>query len=412
MNIPHSLAPTIPDKSPVGPLHTHIGGFAETLVKQGYSSYAIDQKIRLLADLDRWLIQRRLKIQDLAEEHIEKFLRCRRNRGHGRGGDPSTLRSLLGILRENRIISSPVVKRDANAFDDIQKHFGQYLIDERGLNPATVAWYVFETRTFLSACFGKGSVSLGQLSSRHIAQHVLHRARSTSPRGAQRTVTALRGFLRFLQQRGDIATNLAGSVPKVANWSAGDLPKYLPAAEVELLLDSCDGQTAEGRRSRAILLLLARLGLRAGEVVHLTLDDIDWDAGELLIRGKGGRQDRLPMPADVGKAVATYIRYARPSCLCRRVFIRLNAPHQGLAGASNVGYVVRRALRRAGLKPSFTGSHLLRHSLATRMLRGGASLTEIGKILRHQLPSTTAIYAKVDLAALRALAQPWPGGEA
>ena len=354
----------------------------------------------------------RSRLKTSREEHIEKFLRYRRDRGHGRGGDPSTLRSLLGTLREKEITSSPVAARDANAFDDIQTSFSQYLIDERGLNPATVAWYVFETRAFLSACFGKGSVSLGQLSSPDIVQYVLHRARSTSPRTAQRTVTALRSFLRFLQQRGDIATNLAGSVPRVANWSGGGLPKYLPAAEVELLLDSCNRQTAEGRRNRAILLLLARLGLRAGEVVHLTLDDIDWDAGELLIRGKGGRQDRLPIPADVGKAVATYIRSVRPSCLSRRVFIRLNAPHQGLAGASNIGYVVRRALRRAGLKPSFTGSHLLRHSLATRMLRGGASLTEIGKILRHQLPSTTAIYAKVDLAALRALAQPWPGGEA
>jgi len=365
-----------------------------------------------LAELDRWLLRRRIKIEALAEEHIEKFLRSRRNRGHGRGGDPSTLRSLLRGLREAKIIASPVAKRDANAFDDIQKCFSQYLIDDRGLNPATVAWYVFETRTFLSACFGKGSISLDELSSRDVAQYVLDCARSRSPRGVQRSITALRGFLRFLQQRGDIATNLAGSVPRVANWSGGGLPKYLPASEVELLLESCKGQTDEGRRNRAILLLLARLGLRAGEVVHLNLDDIDWDAGELRIRGKGGRQDRLPMPADVGKALATYIRYVRPSCLSRRVFIRLNAPHQGLAGASNIAYVVRWALRRAGLRPSFTGSHLLRHSLATRMLRGGASLTEIGKILRHQLPSTTAIYAKVDLAALRALAKPWPGGEA
>ncbi len=412
MNSPLFVVPSMPDTPRVGPLHTHIGSFTGTLAKQGYSSYAIDEKIRLLAQLDRWLLQRQIKIEDFAEEHIEKFLRYRRDRGHGRGGDRSTLRSLLGTLREEEITSSPVAARDANAFDDIQTSFSQYLVDERGLNPATVAWYVFETRAFLSACFGKGSVSLGQLSSPDIAQYVLHRACSTSPRTAQRTVTGLRSFLRFLQQRGDIATNLAGSVPRVANWSGGGLPKYLPAAEVELLLDSCNRQTAEGRRNRAILLLLARLGLRAGEVVHLTLDDIDWDAGEVLIRGKGGRQDRLPMPADVGKALATYIRYARPLCLSRRMFIRLNAPHQGLAGASNIGYVVRRALRQAGLKPSFKGSHLLRHSLATGMLRGGASLTEIGKILRHQLPSTTAIYAKVDLAALRALAQPWPGGEA
>ena len=190
------------------------------------------------------------------------------------------------------------------------------------------------------------------------------------------------------------------------------MPKAISPEHAQRAIDSCDLSTGVGLRDRAVLLLLARLGLRAHEIIALQLQDCDWDGGHLRVRSKSGREQLLPMPADVGKAVATYIRYARPSCLCRRVFIRLNAPHQGLAGASNVGYVVRRALRRAGLKPSFTGSHLLRHSLATRMLRGGASLTEIGKILRHQLPSTTAIYAKVDLAALRALAQPWPGGEA
>src|SRR5207247_56427 len=149
-----------------------------------------------------------------------------------------TLRSLLRTLREVKITSPPVEKRAANAFDDIQKCFSEYLIDERGLNPATVAWYVFETRTFLSACFGKGSISLDQLSSQDIAEYVLHHARSRRPRGVQRSVTALRGFLRFLQQRGNVATNLAGSVPRVANWSGGGLPKYLPATEVELLLES------------------------------------------------------------------------------------------------------------------------------------------------------------------------------
>lgn len=414
MQSPISSAPTIAHTSRVGPLHNHIGGFAEALVQQGYSSYTIDQKLRLLAELDRWSLRRRIEIEDFAEEHIEKFLRYRGNHGHGRGGDRSTLRSLLGILREAKITrtSLPVATGEEKVWGDLQERFCQHLIDERGLNPATVAWYRFETRTFLSACLEKELVSLGQLSWRDIEDYVLDRARSKSPRGAQRTVTALRGFLRFLQQRGEVITNLAGAVPRVANWDAAGLPKYLPAEDVELLLERCNGERNEERRSRAILLLLARLGLRAGEVVGLTLDDIDWDSSELLIRGKGARQDRMPIPADVGKALATYIRYARPSCGSRRVFIRLNAPYRGLAGPSNIGYIVRQALKRAGLKPSFTGSHLLRHSLATRMLRAGASLTEIGKILRHQLPSTTAIYAKVDLAALRALAQPWPGGEA
>jgi site-specific recombinase XerD len=190
------------------------------------------------------------------------------------------------------------------------------------------------------------------------------------------------------------------------------VPKYLSAEDVELLLEKCNQNSVTGQRDHAILLLLARLGLRAGEVVHMTLDDIDWEAGELTIRGKGSRQDRLPIPEDVGEALARYLQQTRPQCASRRVFIRLHAPHQGFGGSSLVAYIVNRALKRAGLNPALRGAHLLRHSLATRMIRGGSSLTEIGKILRHQLMRTTAIYAKVDLRALRILAQPWPGGEA
>ena len=401
-----------PPSSTAGPLQAHILGFGESLRGQGYSSYSIDQKIRLLVQLDRWFSKRQIRIEDFCEQDIEKFLHYRRNRGHGRGGDPLTLRSLLKNLREVKITSFAVTKHDDSPLHCLQTNFSKYLAEERGLRPATRDWYLFETRRFLVESFGNGAVSLSGLSAECVTQFVLRRAGSNSPRGVQRTGTALRSFLRFLLQRGDIATNLAASIPKVANWSFSGLPKYLSPAEVELLLETCNNETVDGRRTRAIVLFLARLGLRAGEVVHMTLDDIDWDAGELLIRGKGGRQDRLPIPADVGKALATYLRHVRPVCLSRRVFIRLNAPHRGLAGTSSIGYVVRRLLKQAGLNPSFKGTHLFRHSLATRMLRGGASLTEIGKILRHELPSTTAIYAKVDLAALRALAQPWPGGEA
>jgi integrase len=190
------------------------------------------------------------------------------------------------------------------------------------------------------------------------------------------------------------------------------LPKYLPAQEVELLLESCDPKSLVQQRDHAILLLLARLGLRAGEIVQMTLEDIDWETGELTVRGKGGRADRLPMDREVGQALARYLRYGRPRCSSRRVFIRWHAPHRGLAGSAAIDAVVRRALKRAGLNPRLKGAHLLRHSLATRMIGRGASLSEIGQILRHQLPKTTALYAKVDLQALRALAQPWPGGEA
>jgi site-specific recombinase XerD len=222
--------------------------------------------------------------------------------------------------------------------------------------------------------------------------------------------SGLRSFFRFLYQRGEIARDLATSVPTVANWRLSELPKFIEPEHVERLLKACRQDTPSGQRDYTILLLLARLGLRAGEVVHLELDDIDWEKGEISVRGKSVRQDRLPIPQDVGEALARYLHQGRPRCPSRRVFIRLKAPRQGFTGSAAVDDVFRRALGRAGLSLTRKGSHLLRHGLATRMLRGGATLAEIGEILRHQLPSTTEIYAKVDVAALRALALPWKGG--
>jgi site-specific recombinase XerD len=204
--------------------------------------------------------------------------------------------------------------------------------------------------------------------------------------------------------------DLAGSVPAVSNWRLSGLPKYLEPKQVEHLLNSCNQRSPIGRRDYVIVLLLARLGLRAGEVVHLVLDDIDWQVGELTVRGKSAQHTRLPIPQDVGEALANYVRQDRPSCSSRRVFLRMKAPRQGFATSVAVCDVVRRALKRAGLNPAFKGAHLLRHSLATHMLRKGSSLAEIGEVLRHQLPHTTEIYAKVDLAALRGLAKPWKGG--
>jgi site-specific recombinase XerD len=221
-------------------------------------------------------------------------------------------------------------------------------------------------------------------------------------------VTALRSFLRFLLQRGEIDVDLAASVLTVADWRLSTVPKYLAAEEIERLLEALDRGTSTGRRDYAILLLLARLGLRAGEVVALELEDIDWRAGELNVRGKGLRHDRLPLLSEVGEALAAYLHTDRPKSPTRRVFLCMKAPCRGLAGPSTVTTIVRRALERAGLHPPTKGAHLLRHSLATGMLNHGASMAEVRELLRHRASATTEIYAKVDFSALRALAQPWP----
>jgi site-specific recombinase XerD len=381
----------------------------QLLSTQGYAKSTIQEKIQVLVDFDQWLHKRRIKLAALDGQHITRFLIHRRSRGHCRGGDPTTLRWLVEFLRGVGLI--PTIETKPSPLDLIVTRFTEYLISERGLRQATIKNYLAEIRKFLLHRFQTDHVLLGELSPDDVTGFVLRRARVVCAHRAQVVAGSLRSFLRFLYERGHIGTDLAAAVPAVANRRFLGLPKFLPPEQIESLLETCDGMTLTGRRDYAILLLLARLGLRAGEVAHMAFDDLDWDAGEIVIRGKGRGEDRLPLPRDVGEALAGYLRQGRPRCSSRRVFIRLRAPHQGFAGPGVIGDVVRRALSRAGLNPAFKGAHLLRHSLATRMLRAGASLSEIGEILRHRHPSTTEIYAKADLAALHTVAQPWPGGE-
>jgi integrase len=231
-----------------------------------------------------------------------------------------------------------------------------------------------------------------------------------SPGRVKLLITALRSFMRYLLHQGQITVELAGCVPTVACWSLSEIPKSLPAGTVQRVLAQQDRTTAVGCRNFAILMLLARLGLRAGEVVALNLEDLDWDDGLIRIRRKGGRWTKLPLPADVGEAVATYLRSDRPRCYSRRVFLRHRAPIRGFAHTITVSSIVRRTLIQAGVESQRTGAHLFRHTLAVDLLRNGASLDEIGDVLGHRSPNTTALYAKVDLPTLCTLALPWPGG--
>jgi integrase len=272
--------------------------------------------------------------------------------------------------------------------------------------------YLAFARKFLTIQFPQGEVDFGQLTPDRITDYIRQQAQQME--GSLRIpllVTALRSFLRHLLQSGLIQTDLAVCVPAVATWSLSDVPKYLSPDQVQRVLDGCDRNRADGKRNYAILLLLARLGLRASEVVALTLDDLDWEAGLITLHGKGHRVDQLPLPIEVGEAIAEYVRLARPACgTCRRVFIRNQAPWVGLANSVAICSLVDRAIRQAGVESVRRGSHVFRHSLATRMINSGSSLPEIGELLRHRHPDTTRIYAKVDLTSLRTLALPWPGG--
>lgn len=393
------------------PLSLCLDSFAERLQQLGYARTTTREKLRVVTEFSGWLQRRKLGAADVDEQIAVKYLRRHSRRGRG---DARTLGELLESLREAEVVPRARQDRDETQLQRLEREFGKYLIVERGLSQATLKNSQPFVRSFLEHHFGASPIVMAEVRAPDVQRFLLRKLHAVGPSRTKLMVGALRSFFRFLRWRGDITIDLASAVPKVAEWRSSVLPKSLQADDVKRLISSCRRETVTGQRDYTLLLLLARLGLRAGEVVALTLDDVDWEAGELTVRGKGGREDRLPIPLDVGEAMATYLRQGRPrDCSTRRFFVRRKAPLRGFASSVAVCTIVRRALARAGIASPRKGAHLLRHSLATEMLRKGASLAEIGEILRHRLVDTTSIYAKVDLVALRALAHPWPsGGEA
>jgi site-specific recombinase XerD len=390
------------------PLGPHLDSFSGLLASLGYTTATGRTHLAFLADFGQWLVRSDVEITDIEEGVVDAFLDERRDRGQLRRGQASIARHLLEHLRAEAVIPSLKVASDETPLALLEGQYERYLRSERGLVTATVVNYLPFVRRFLVERFGDGELRLLELGPSDISSFILRHARSMSPGRAKLMVTALRSFFRFLLQRGAIEVDLAASVPAVADWRLSTVPKYLRPDEFQGVLDACNQDSSTGRRDYAILLLLARLGLRGGEVVALNLDDIDWRAGQITVAGKGLLHERMPLPADAGQALACYLRQDRPACSSRRVFVRMKAPRRGFAHSSTVSTIVRRALERAGLHPAVKGAHLLRHSLATEMLRQGGSLAEIGEVLRHRVPATTEIYAKVDFDGLRSLAQAWP----
>ena len=296
------------------------------------------------------------------------------------------------------------------ASERLCNRYAAYLVSEQGLSQTTLSNYLPTVRTFLSEQFGSEPIDLASLDARAVTGFILAQVRHLSPARAKLVVTALRRFLRFLFVDGAVATDLRCSVPTVPLWRMQGLPKALTAEQMEQVLAHCDHTTTVGKRDYAILMLLARLGLRAGEVVALCLDDLHWSESAIVIRGKGASCDKLPLTREVGEAIVEYLQHGRPVCPSRDLFLRSKAPLRGFASSVAISTLVRRALERAGLDPHSKGAHLFRHGLACSMLRQGATLEDIGEILRHRHPDTTALHAKVDLPRLFPLAAPWPGG--
>lgn len=387
-----------------GPLAPLAAGMAERLKTLGYAPTTMAGQLQLVARFSRFLETRGVAAGALSDEVVEEFFADLHTHHGSSWPTPRAFVWLVEYLDDLGIaISAP--PRVQSAEDEVVGRFRRYLLDERGLARKTVIGQERTLRLFLA---DHPAPALHDLDAGHVSRFVTRHCRDLSTRSAERLVNGLRSFLRFALVEGLITAPLTNAVPSVARWSVAALPRGLSRREVTALLDSCDRSRPMGRRDYAILVLLARLGLRAAEVAVLRLDDIDWRAGQIVVRGKGRTEELLPLPPDVGAAIAAYLRQGRPQRPEREVFLRVNAPLRGLT-PDGVSEVVRAASERAGLG-SF-GAHRLRHTAGTEMLRAGASLAEVAQVLRHRSVATTAVYAKVDHLALRQLAMPWPGAQ-
>lgn len=374
-----------------------------------YKSSAQHAQMLVMARLSVWLAGEGLGASDLTPAVLGRFIAELDRRGYR---NPRSLRgfgTVLGYLRRIGAVpvsAPPTVPAPATAEEELLERYRRYLTGERGVCEQVARAYVRKVRRFLAWRAGGGG-SLKGLTAADVSGFVLAECAGRSTRWGRDVTVALRSLLVFLHVDGVLAQSLAVAVPRVAGWRLAGLPRPLDPGVVAQLVGSCDLGAVIGRRDRAILLLLWRLALRRGEVAAMTLDDLDWRAGGLRVCGKSRRVEVLPLPCDVGEALAEYVRDDRPRVEGRAVFVAVNAPHGPLTPAT-VSRVVAAAARRAGV--SGVTAHRLRHTAATEMLREGASLTEIGQVLRHRRTQTTAIYAKVDVETLRLVARAWPGG--
>jgi site-specific recombinase XerD len=384
--------------------------YAARLAKDGLARHGTWRCLNLVGDLLSWIAGSRSKLTDLDERMVERYLRYRGGKQSIQPGDRAALKRWLSVLRDAGSIA-PAALLPITSQDQIFEEFGDYLRRERGLAPKSIIRHQPFIRRFLHEVCPAGVGDLGRISQEEVIRYIERHARDWSAESGKAMCWSLRAFLRYLHHKGLNPLALAGCVPSIRQWKLASLPTYLSTAQVQKVLHGCDRATAMGRRDYAILVMLAKLGLRADEVATLTLDDVDWRSGEMLVRAKGRQRARMPIPPDVGAAVVAYLRDGRPKSSCRRLFLRTLAPNVGFASGCAITMIAKTALERAGIRGyAHQGAHIFRHSLATELLRSGATLSEIGQLLRHESHDTTRIYAKVDVDALRTLSLPWPGG--
>lgn len=388
-----------------GPLAAYVGGYLTWLTERGYALSTKGFHLRLMAEMSRWLVAEGEPVCGLSEAAAERFLSDRHAVGQLLRARIGSVAPLLEYLRLLDAAAPVVVTAPTSAAELLLARYAEYLRVERGLTAATVERNIALTRPFLANLEGPGRIDLDRITTATVTGFMLEWSRR-QPGSLDGRVSALRSLLRFLHVEGLVAAGWAEAVPAVHRRRLAGLPKALPADQVAAMLTACDRDTAVGRRDLAILTVLSRLGLRAGEVAALRLGDIDWRHGEITVTGKANRYERLPLPGDVGEAIVAYLTGGRPAVDVGEVFVCARAPYRAMTRLT-VTQAVARAAGRAGV--ATVRAHRLRHSAATAMLAGGGSLSEIAQVLRHRHVLSTAIYAKVDLDALRTVARPWPG---
>jgi len=361
----------------------------------------------VLGPFGRWLEAQGLGAGDITEAVIDSYVE--QTTAPGQGDTRRALRELLAVLRESGLCR-PLALEAGSTHQQLLNEYRRYLLTERGLAERTIEHYTEAAQAFLVSRAADDARAVKEWTAADVLTFVQRRSIYRPSVHMQQVCTGLRAFLRYLCFRGHIDCDLSKCVPRIAHWRLATLPKSLSAEQIERMLLGCRRDTGGGRRDYAVLLLLSRLGLRAEELRRLTLDDIHWQRGELTVRGKGRGPEPMPLPEDVGEALAAYLTHGRPASGSRSVFVRLTPPHEAYGNSDAFGHIVRHAMRRAAVDAPSKGTHIFRHTLATEMLRSGASLREIGYLLRHRDEDTTRLYAKVDLVRLRTLALPWPGG--
>lgn len=389
-------------------------GFAQELHRVGYAQITARRHLRAAEHLVHWTGGKGIRVTALDERFAEEFShhldRCR-CQGYGRTHRlelQNAVRLFIAYLRHAGVLTAPI-KVESIEEPALLALFGSWMRQQRGTCDATLYNYGLDLRDLLKR-FGEDPA---RFDAQSLRKFVLERSQQCGWAAAKRCTTAVRMFLRFLIADGKCAAGLDASIPALAHWRLSSLPRYLQPEEVERVITSCDSTTPAGARDRAILLLLARLGLRAGDIVRLRLDDLDWKGANIRVAGKGRCQALLPLTQEIGDAIATYIKDGRPQSDTDVLFIRSRAPFRAFADHCAISMIVAQAMHRASVVcPSRGAAHVLRHSVASSMLRQGASLQEIAGVLRHRSIATTEIYAKVDVVALRQIAQPWPGEKA